>query len=75
MKIRWKAFFYENSEDSQVRTPPKNEHVNAFETGLYDMVRNIEFKIVQNSKVTCQNTSNALMKTYYSLFLLKTPTT
>ena len=48
MKIKWKSFFYENSEDSQVRTPPKNEHVNALETGLYDMVRNIEFKIVSS---------------------------
>ena len=27
-----------------VLTPPKNEHLNAFEEDLYDMVRNIEFK-------------------------------
>ena len=37
----------------------KNEHLNAFETDLYDMARNI----VQNSKVTCQKTSNGLMRT------------
>ena len=56
-KIRWKAFFYEKSENTpesvvdsfgfkSVRTPPKNEHLNAFESDLYDMVRNIEFKRV-----------------------------
>ena len=27
-----------------VLTPPKNEHLNAFEEDLYDLVRNIEFK-------------------------------
>ena len=58
-RIKWKSFFYEKSENApetisnnfgfkSVRTPPKNEHVNAFETGLYDMVRNIEFKIVSS---------------------------
>ena len=56
-RIRWKAFFYEKSENTpesvvdsfgfkSVRTPPKNEHLNAFESDLYDMVRNIEFKRV-----------------------------
>ena len=29
-----------------VRAPPKNEHLNAFEADLYDMVHNIEFKRV-----------------------------
>ena len=29
-----------------MRTPPKNEHLNAFDADLYDMVRNIEFKTV-----------------------------
>ena len=75
-RIRWKAFFYEKSENTpettvgnfgfkSVRTPPKNEHLNEFETDLYDMVPNI-----QNFKVTCQKISNALMKTRYFLFLL-----
>ena len=27
-----------------VPTPPKNEHLNAFEDDLYDLVRNVEFK-------------------------------
>ena len=58
-RIRWKAFFYEKSENTpetivdnfgfkSVRTPLKNEHLNAFETDLYDMVRNIEFKRVSS---------------------------
>ena len=58
-RIRWKAFFYEKSDSTpqtivdnfgfkSVRTPPKNEHLNAFETDLYDMVHNIEFKRVSS---------------------------
>ena len=58
-RIRWKAFFYEKSENKpgtiddnfefkSVRTPPKNEDPNAFETDLYRMVRNIEFKRVSS---------------------------
>ena len=58
-RIRWKAFFYEKSDNTLetivdnfgfklVRTPPKNEHLNAFEADLYDMVRNIEFKRVSS---------------------------
>ena len=58
-RIRWKAFFYEKSGNTpesiadsfgfkSVRTPPKNEHLNAFESDLYDMVRNIEFKRVSS---------------------------
>ena len=59
-RIRWTAFFfYKNSGSSEqsnvsfgfnsVKTPPKNEHFNAFEKYLYDMVRNIEFKNVKSS--------------------------
>ena len=58
-RIRWKAFFYEKSKNTPetivdnfgfklVRTPPKNEHLNAFETDLYNMVRNIKFKRVSS---------------------------
>ena len=58
-RIKWKAFFYEKSENTpettvgnfgfkSVRTPPKNEHLNEFETDLYDMVPNIEFKRVSS---------------------------
>ena len=58
-RIRWKAFFYEKSKIASetivdkfgfksVRTPPKNEHLNAFESDLYDMVRNIEYKRVSS---------------------------
>ena len=67
-RIRWKAFFFDkNSESNQqlninfgftsVKTPAKNEHLNAFENDSYDMVRNNEFKHVNhrfdnNSKMT-----------------------
>ena len=58
-RIRWKAFFYEKLDNipekivnnfrfKSVKTPPKNEHLNAFEADLYDMVRNIEFKRVSS---------------------------
>ena len=58
-RIRWKAFFYEKLDNTpektvnnfgfkSVKTPPKNEHLNAFEADLYDMVRNIEFKRVSS---------------------------
>ena len=55
-RIRWKAYFFEkpneiddattvnNFEFKSVLTLPKNEHLNAFEEDLYDLVRNIEFK-------------------------------
>ena len=32
-----------------VKTPPKNEHLNAFENDMYDMVRNIEFENAKSS--------------------------
>ena len=76
-RIRWKTFFYEKSENTaetvldnfgfkSVRTPPKDEQLNTFETDLTSNLR----ESVQNSKVTCQKMSNALMKTHYFSFLL-----
>ena len=53
---RWKAYFFakpneindaatvNNFEFKSVLTPPKNEHLNAFEEDLYNLVHNIEFK-------------------------------
>ena len=52
-RIRWKAYLFENSNEinetttatnfgfKSVKAPPKNEHLNAFENDLYDLVRNI----------------------------------
>ena len=60
-RIRWKAYFFENSNEinetttatnfgfKSVKTPPKNEHLNAFENDLYDLVRNIEFKRINTA--------------------------
>ena len=58
-QIRWKAYFFENSNKinetttnfgfKSVKTPPKNEHLNAFENDLYDLVFNIEFKRINNA--------------------------
>ena len=36
----------DNFEFKSVKTPPKNEHFNAFEANLYDIVRKIELKRV-----------------------------
>ena len=58
-RIRWKAFFYEKSKNASetivdnfgfksARRSPKNEHLNAIETDLYDMVHNIEFNRVSS---------------------------
>ena len=57
-RIRWKAFFYEKSENTpetvvnfgfkSVRTPPENEHLNAFDADLNGIVRNIDFKRVSS---------------------------
>ena len=63
-RIRWEAFFYEKSDNTpektvdnfgfkSVKTPPKNEHLNAFEADLYDMVRNIKF-----TRVSTESESN-----------------
>ena len=60
-RIRWKAYFFENSNEinetttttifgfKSVKTPPKNEHLSAFENDLYDLVRNIEFKTINTA--------------------------
>ena len=57
-RIRWKAYFFDKPDKiddaatvnnfgfKSVLTPPKNEHLNAFEEDLYELVRNIEFKRV-----------------------------
>ena len=57
-RIRWKVFFFEkeceendqrtnNLRFKSVRTTLKNENLNQFESALYDMVQNIEFKKVK----------------------------
>ena len=59
-RTRWKAFFFDKDSGSNkelnvnfafksVKTPPKNEHLNAFENDLYDTVRKIELKNVKPS--------------------------
>ena len=59
-RIRWKAFFFENENEytseittnfgfKSVKTPPKNDQLNQFESDLYDMVQNIEFKKVTSN--------------------------
>ena len=56
-RIRWKAFFFENKNEytseittnfgfKSVKTPPKNDQLNQFESDLYGMAQNIEFKKV-----------------------------
>ena len=57
-RIRWKVFFFEkeceendqrtnNLRFKSVRTTLKNENLNQFESALYDMVQNIEFRKVK----------------------------
>ena len=52
-RIRWKAFFLENKNEytsvittnfdfKSVKTPRKNDHLNQFESDLYDMVQNLK---------------------------------
>ena len=61
---RWKAYFFEKPNEiddattvnnfgfKSILTPPKNEHLNAFEEDIYKLVRNSEFKkITQYSKI------------------------
>ena len=59
-KIRWKAFFFENKNEfaneittnfgfKSVTTPSKNDQFNQFESDLYDMVQNFEFKKVTSN--------------------------
>ena len=60
--MRWKAFFFEkndrrNSDDStnnnnfgfkSRKCPPQNEDLNNFEADVYNMIKNIEFRHVQD---------------------------
>ena len=60
-RLRWKAYFYENSGENNLehvnnnygfksdRTPPQNKHLNEFENVMYDMVKNIEFQGNRNN--------------------------
>ena len=59
-RIRWKAFFYDNEDQrnnnnnsnfgfKSDKTPPQNEHLNAFEDDLYEMIRSIEFRRTRNA--------------------------
>ena len=59
-RIRWKAFFFQRQcEDSDernanfgfksVKTPPKNDNLNQFESDLYDMIQSTEFKKVKSN--------------------------
>ena len=60
-RLRWKAYFYENSDENNLehvnnnygfksdRTPPQNKHLNEFENAMYDMVKNIEFQGNRNN--------------------------
>ena len=63
-RIRWKAYFFElnNNGSSQndpysrssnfgfksQTTPPQNNHLNAFENDMYEMVRSTEFRHSSN---------------------------
>ena len=62
-RIRWKAFFYEkntNSDENDYnednenygfksrKCPPQNDELCNFESDLYDMIKNIEFKRQHN---------------------------
>ena len=60
-RLRWKAYFYENSDKNNLehvnnnygfksdRTPPQNKHLNGFENAMYDMVKNTEFQGNRNN--------------------------
>ena len=67
-RIRWKAFFFERrcQDNNEVtanfgfksfKTSPKNDNLNQFESDLYDMVQNIEFKKVK-SLIPADKTNN-----------------
>ena len=63
-RIRWKAYSYDNSSDcndddsdqnnnnygfkSNLTPPPANDHLHNFENAMYDVIKNIEFRIVTN---------------------------
>ena len=66
-KIKWKSFFFERQcEDNDernanfgfksVKTLPKSDNLNQFESDLYDMVQNIEFaKVKSNFQMQLSN--------------------
>ena len=57
-RMRWKAYFFDQKTENKCtnntfgfkspNSPPQNQHLNAFEHDLYDMVRNTEFKYTPN---------------------------
>ena len=57
-----------------VLTPPKNEHINVFEEELYDLARNIEFKI-RYYKINLIKMWIRMIKTRSYLFLQTNLTT
>ena len=61
-RLRWKAYHFCQSNSQPVNesangyfgfktltTPPPNEHLNAFENDLYDLIQKVEFTNVQNT--------------------------
>ena len=53
-RVRWKVFFFENPSDKEsseekygfrsTKTPPQNTALNQFESDMYDLISNVEFK-------------------------------
>ena len=63
-RIRWKAYFFEKPNEiddattvnnfgfKSILTPPKSEHLNAFEEDLYNLVRILSLKeLIRYSKI------------------------
>ena len=61
-RLRWKAYHFCKSNSQPVNepangysgfktltAPPPNEHLNAFENDLYDLIQKVEFTNVQNT--------------------------
>ena len=61
-RLRWKAFHYCKNSPQPVNepvsgsfgfkataTPPQNDHLNAFENDLYDLIQQVKFTHVQNT--------------------------
>ena len=60
-RLRWKAYHFESNWQlvnelangyfgfKTLPTPPLNEHLNAFEKDLYDLIQKVEFTNVQNT--------------------------
>ena len=74
-RMRQKAKMYSEEKMTQDRpvsknygfrsdyAPPKNEHLNAFENDLYDMVRNIEFTQIKSAFLSrLKNEVNSIKK-------------